>query len=76
MGGFLVRVGAQFLDIDVDAEPGRGRQVDPAVLAPSATLVAISRQRSSKLTKYSVIRKFGITAETCTVAARPISVRL
>ena len=30
--GFLVRVGAQFFDIDVDAEARRGRQVDPAVL--------------------------------------------
>ena len=35
---FLVRVGAQFVDIDVDAETGRGRQIDPAVLAPSTTL--------------------------------------
>jgi hypothetical protein len=30
--GLLVGVGAQFLDIDVDAETRRGRQVDPAVL--------------------------------------------
>ena len=69
---FLVRMGAQFLDIDVDAETRRGRQVDPAVL-DRETLDVMSRQICSKLTKYSVIRKFGITAETCTVAAMPIS---
>src|SRR3954447_4591962 len=28
---FLVRMGAQFFDIDVDTETRRGRQVDPAV---------------------------------------------
>ena len=27
-----MRVGAQFFDIDVDAEAGRGRQIDPAFL--------------------------------------------
>jgi hypothetical protein len=32
VGGFLMRVGAEFVDIDVDAEPGSGRQIDPAVL--------------------------------------------
>src|SRR5205807_9482424 len=31
-GGLLVGVGAQAGDIDVDAEPGRGRQVDPALV--------------------------------------------
>ena len=32
VGGFLVWVGAEFVDIDVDAETGDGRQIDPAVL--------------------------------------------
>jgi hypothetical protein len=32
VGGFLVRMGAEFADIDVDAETGSGRQIDPAVL--------------------------------------------
>ena len=32
MSGFLVRVCTKFIDIDVDAEPRGGREIDPAVL--------------------------------------------
>src|SRR5262249_27646748 len=38
--------------------------------------VAISRPRASKFTKYSVIKKFGMAAETCSVAASPTVVEL
>jgi hypothetical protein len=42
----------------------------------SSTGAAISRPRASKFTKYSVMRKLGIAAETCTVAASPTVVEL
>ena len=38
--------------------------------------VEISFPNDSRFIKYSVIRKFGIAAETCNVAARPIVVLL
>src|SRR5438270_2298578 len=51
-----------------------GKSIQPSCMVSDA--VAISRQRSWILTKYSVIRKFGMTAERCKVAARPTSVLL
>ena len=39
-------------------------------------LVAIAVHASRKFTKYSAIRKFGITAQTCAVAAKPASTLL
>ena len=37
---------------------------------------ATASQPSRMLTKYSVMRKFGITAQTCTLAASPTKVEL
>src|SRR5260370_27089203 len=48
-----------------------GRSIQPSLTDSEA--VAISSHTPVKLTKYSVMRKLGMTAETCPLASRPIS---
>jgi len=69
MRGLAVRVSAQLLYIDIYAEPRHcGRSIQPSLTAALRGAIAAD---ALEMTKYSVILKFGITAETATVAAMP-----
>jgi hypothetical protein len=59
--------------VQVDPEARAGRQRDEPVFNGRGG-AAMARPASSKLTKYSVIRKFGTPAAAWTVAARPTGV--
>ena len=71
-----IRMARQSRFVKINPQTGRGGQIDIAVLHLERLRALISLPIASKLTKYSVIRKFGMVAAAWMVAARPSVVLL